>query len=103
MTVLPMITAPASRRFATTSASDSATLVGPALRAAGRRQSRHVDDVFDADRNPMKRAAILAVFQLIIQSACLFERPLAVEHDPGVDLGSHSSTCARQPFEDLDA
>ena len=87
VTVLPMMTAPASRRLATTSASDLGDPVGPALRR--RRPSGSpgdVDDVLDADRNTMQRPAVVAGLQLVVERASLLERPLAIEHDPGVDL-----------------
>ena len=51
----------------------------------------------------MERAAILAVFQLVIQPACLFERPLAVEHDPGVDLGLPLVDLCEAAVQNLDA
>ena len=51
----------------------------------------------------MERPAVVAVLQLVIQSACLLERPLAVEHDPGVDLGLPLVDLREAAVQDLDA
>ena len=98
MTVFPKITAPSPRRPATTLASDVAILCRPSLAPAGSWQSLDVNDVFNADRDAMEGTAIIAGVQLVIASTCPLERALAVEHDPSVYLGSHSSTRARQSF-----
>src|SRR5262249_51145010 len=60
--------------------------IDPPLRAAGRGEPPYVDDVLDADGDSVQRSAILARSQLFVQRPGLFHRPLAVEHDPGVDL-----------------
>ena len=67
VTVLPMITAPASRRLATTVGIGVSNLVHPTLGSRKPSANPHIDDVFDADWNPMQRAAIVAAFQLSIQ------------------------------------
>ena len=56
MTVLPMMTAPAFAEIGDDVGVLLGDPIGPALRAAGRGQSGDVDDVFDADRNPMQAA-----------------------------------------------
>ncbi len=77
------------RRSASVVATRSAQRFAPqAVGSAG-----DIDDVFDSDRNPVQRTAIVAGLQLVVQRSRLFERPVAIEHDPGVDL--------RFPFVDL--
>ena len=51
----------------------------------------------------MQRPAIVAVFQLFIQSTCLFERPIAIEHDPRVHLGFPFVDLSQAALEDLHA
>src|SRR5207253_2555780 len=45
-----------------------------------------VEDVLDADRNAVQRAAILAARQLVVQPACLGEGAVASDEDPGAGV-----------------
>ena len=102
VTVLPMITAPASRRLATTSASYSATLSAQGFEPAGGRQSRDVDDVLDADRDPVERAPVLAAGELLIEHAGL---PIARRDRarPSLDPRLPLVDPVEAPLQDLDA
>jgi hypothetical protein len=51
----------------------------------------------------MQRTAVVAGFQLTIERSSLVDRPIAVEHDPGVDLRFPFVTLVEATLQDINA
>ena len=86
VTVLPMMTAPARRSAVTQAASAMGCRPLWARQPFSVGMSDSIDDVLDADGNPMQRADALALLAQAIGGPCLLERALAVEEGPGLHL-----------------
>ena len=83
--VLPMITAPASRRRRTTSASFGGDVIGIERRAERRAQSGDRRHILDADGEPAQQSRIFAAREPSIELTRVIHR-LRVVRDHGVDL-----------------
>ena len=83
--VMPMMTAPARRRLATTGESPGAIMSLKAGHAVGIRLARHVDIDLHRDRHAMQRAQRVAACRGLIGGGGFAQRLLAQIDDHGVD------------------
>ena len=90
-----MITAPAARRRATAAASRRGVRPAQSGEPNSVGMIAGVEDVLDAERDPVQRADGLAAPAMLVGSLGLTQGMLAIEERPGLDLRRPPRRCAR--------
>ena len=95
VTVLPMMTAPASRSLRTAALSASGRRPKKIRRTTFGRIVRGVEDVLDFDRNAVQRPGALATGLAAIERRRLRQRVLRIQMDESVDFAPRQPQSAR--------